>query len=331
MKNNISMNVLLKLSYSGDAYHGFAYQPSLPTVEHYLFWSFIKCNFVSTEESIPDPKTFTFSKSVLTAISEMKYYKCGRTDAGVSAAAQYISIFLPCAKSGKSYPYDVMLNQHLPDSIRILGWMPVEETFSARFSCTSREYEYYFAKGTLSIEKMQKASSLLVGTHWFGRLSKQEKEVSKKKRLEKKQKLSPDETQAEESVRTVDSIRFEKVSEDSDTGVEVYLMRIKARSFLHNQVRKIFSLLSMIGAGSDIRIENILNKNEKQEKDIKLSDPCPLVLAECTFGTTDLTLLSSTPIKSRLFIKLCEDVSVASRVKERITKEPLLKIKNNQN
>lgn len=318
--HNISKNILLKLSYTGDGYHGFAYQPALPTVEYYLFYSMIRSRFIRIDPSSITDKPFTFSKDILDAVSVMKYHKCGRTDSGVSAAAQYISILLPCASSGEGYPYDTILNQYLPDKIRVIGWMGVDGSFSARFSCTSREYEYYFARGSRDIERMHQASRMLIGTHWFGRLSKKEKESSKIKRYEKKQKTSPDSITAEESVRTVDSISFEKVSADAETGIEIYLMRIRAKSFLHNQVRKIFSLLSMIGEGSEIRIENILNRNEKQEKEIKLSDPGPLVLAKCTFDKIDLSQMASTDRHKRLS-KIAEDAFVSSRVRERVAKE----------
>ncbi|EHY65019.1 hypothetical protein NERG_02075 [Nematocida ausubeli] len=319
----ISRNVLLKLSYNGQNYHGFAYQPGLPTVEHHLFLSFVKAKFIQAEEKQVRPSTFVWPKEILSGIAERKYYKCGRTDAGVSAASQFVSLFLP-APAGKEYPYDLILNQHLPEDIRVLGWMFVDDQFSARFSCISREYEYYFSRragSSLSIEKMADESQKLLGTHWFGRLCKQEKEASKKKRLEKKQKVSPDEACAEEAVRTVDSIVFEKVSEDSVTGVEVYLMRIRAKSFLHNQVRKIFSVLHMLGTGSDIELANILNKNQPQKKDIKLADPPPLVLASCVFADTDLSQLKSAQARSHPLIKICESVQVKSKVNERITKE----------
>ncbi|KAI5165872.1 tRNA pseudouridine38/39 synthase [Nematocida sp. AWRm78] len=320
----ISRNVLLKLSYNGQQYHGFAYQPGLPTVEHHLFLSLVKNKFVEINNGPPiQPSTFVWPKEILASIALMKYYKCGRTDAGVSAAAQFISIHLP-SNTEKDYPYDIMINQHLPNDIRVLGWMFVSDEFSARFTCISREYEYYFSKrpaSILNIETMKDASKKLLGTHWFGRLCKQEKESSKQKRLEKKQKLSPDEVTAEESVRTVDSIGFEKVYTDEITGVEVYLMRIRARSFLHNQVRKIFSLLFMVGSGSAIEIENILNKNEVQKHDIKLAEPAPLVLSRCVFSNTDLSHLRSSQSKNHPHIKICEDVLVRSKVNERITKE----------
>ncbi|KAI5166813.1 hypothetical protein NEAUS04_2610, partial [Nematocida ausubeli] len=102
---------------------------------------------------------------------------------------------------------------------------------------------------------------------------------------------------------------------------EVYLMRIRAKSFLHNQVRKIFSVLYMLGTGSDIELANILDKNEQQKKDIKLADPSPLVLASCVFADTDLSQLKSAQTRNHPLIKICESVQVKSKVNERITKE----------
>ena len=41
-------------------------------------------------------------------------------------------------KQISEYPYDKILNNLLPEDIRILGWCPVSEDFSARFSATTR-------------------------------------------------------------------------------------------------------------------------------------------------------------------------------------------------
>ena len=49
-------------------------------------------------------------------------------------------------------PYVRMLNQNLPDDIRVLSWAPVGPGFSARFSCLQRVYKYFFPRGTLDIE-----------------------------------------------------------------------------------------------------------------------------------------------------------------------------------
>ncbi|KAH9386966.1 tRNA pseudouridine38/39 synthase [Nematocida major] len=307
-------NALLKISYNGRDYHGFAMQPGLLTVEHFLVSALVKSGLLKTQEPA---KTETYSPEVLQRLAEMRYHKCGRTDAGVSAAAQYVSLLLPAPTSGE-YPYDLMLNQHMPKSIRVLGWMFVPEEFSARFSCTSREYEYYFAlTPEMSIEKMRIESQKLIGKKWFGRLSRPEKESSKKKRLQKFGGNSP---RAEDAVRTVEKIEFLKISESP--GANVWAMRIRARSFLHNQVRKIFGLLHAIGNGKNLRVENVLNREEKQEVEVRLAEAEPLVLAACTFRGADLSQLKKSPGGRRHSLrKVCEEVMVSSRVSERVASE----------
>jgi len=381
----LSRNVLLKLSYNGSTYHGFSYQPGLPTVEWHIFNALFmskllpnregedgrsedrrsedgsRCNGSyndscngkydscsathngnpHTDQNHPPAKytarpkstpthpqavssgPYAFTKDALALISSARYSKCGRTDAGVSASSQFVSLFLLASRPDASgYPYDLILNTFLPDNIRILGWMFVEESFSARFSCTSREYEYYFVRGALDIEKMQEASQLLIGTHWFGRLSKPEKEESKKKRLEKSQSAALCANSPEESVRTVDTISFTKQKTFPDLEIEIFVMKIKARSFLHNQVRKIFSLLQMVGAGSPVSVKSVLNKSEKQKTDILLASPFFLVLSSCTFKDTDLHQLRTTPDKRNTRHKILENVLLHSEVSSRIATEP---------
>ena len=103
-------------------------------------------------------------------ITKCRYHRCGRTDAGVSAFNQVISLYLRSnLRSGVEfvdeydptivynppetlpktqltefdYPavrfcissHDQVLNKVLPPNIRVTGWCPVSRTFSARFSC----------------------------------------------------------------------------------------------------------------------------------------------------------------------------------------------------
>ena len=44
------------------------------------------------------------------------------------------------------------LNRALPADIRVVGWCPVPEGFSARFSCLRREYLYFFVRHRLDVE-----------------------------------------------------------------------------------------------------------------------------------------------------------------------------------
>lgn len=81
--------------------------------------------------------------------------------------------------------YVAMLNRGLPADVRVLGWTDVPEDFSARFSCSWRQYKYFFTfdpgsgsssggggRGAIDIEAMQQAAKLLEGTHDFRNLCK---------------------------------------------------------------------------------------------------------------------------------------------------------------
>lgn len=115
-----------------------------------------------------------------------EYSKCGRTDKGVSAFGQVVSLRVrsnrPLVRSEdeaaheegdlgldkRDYgsnserslpskpefdpikdeiPYPQILNRLLPSKIRVLAWCPFPPAdFSARFSCTERCYQYFFTQ-----------------------------------------------------------------------------------------------------------------------------------------------------------------------------------------
>lgn len=65
-----------------------------------------------------------------------------------------------------------MLNNVLPEEIRAIGWAPVTEGFSARFSAKDRMYRYFFAKRDLNLEAMRNGLSYIIGNHDFRNLAK---------------------------------------------------------------------------------------------------------------------------------------------------------------
>ena len=65
-----------------------------------------------------------------------------------------------------------ILNRVLPPEIRVLAWSPVPTCFSARFSCTSRTYKYFFPRGDLDLELMRAGLEQIVGEHDFRNLCK---------------------------------------------------------------------------------------------------------------------------------------------------------------
>jgi tRNA pseudouridine38/39 synthase len=130
--------VALRLLYVGWTYHGFASQANEPnTIEAHLFKALKLTRLVR-----PDATTH-----------DIHYTRCGRTDIGVSALGQVITLEvrskvaadeeLPPPEQELDYPF--VLNKVLPTDIQITGWAAVDRSFHARFSARSREYKYFFA------------------------------------------------------------------------------------------------------------------------------------------------------------------------------------------
>ncbi|XP_065837539.1 tRNA pseudouridine(38/39) synthase-like isoform X2 [Oscarella lobularis] len=180
--------VALKLAYLGWDYRGFASQTVDDTVEvmndlqtdvfarHFLF--LLQAHLFAALLKV----------RLIESRATCRYSRCGRTDKGVSALGQVISL---CVRSNltdgpgiippsdsKSSPekgsripieldYVRLLNKALPKDIRIMAWSPVPSHFDARFSCLSRTYKYFFPRTNLNIELMNSAAQKFVGEHDF--------------------------------------------------------------------------------------------------------------------------------------------------------------------
>uniref|UniRef100_UPI0035900805 tRNA pseudouridine(38/39) synthase n=1 Tax=Myxine glutinosa TaxID=7769 RepID=UPI0035900805 len=157
--------VALKIAYLGHRYQGYASQSNTEnTVEAHLFEALRQTRLVQSKE-------------------KTSYHRCGRTDRGVSAMGQVISLYLRsnmaeglgvkpsengvARTSENEIPYAYILNKVLPYDIRILSWAPVPPEFNARFSCLSRTYRYVFPRGRLDVERIAAAAQLFEGTHDF--------------------------------------------------------------------------------------------------------------------------------------------------------------------
>ncbi|KAK3387108.1 pseudouridine synthase [Podospora didyma] len=103
--------VALKLAYLGKNYNGFEYQTTgNPTIEEELWKAMVKSCLISPEN--PEEVNFT----------PFEYYKCGRTDRGVSAFGQVISIRLrssqpPPRKEGEEAPTAVATEDASVDAL----------------------------------------------------------------------------------------------------------------------------------------------------------------------------------------------------------------------
>jgi tRNA pseudouridine38/39 synthase len=270
----VQRKIALKILYIGDAYHGFASVEDKNegnTIEYHLFKA------LTTAKLIKDRSSACYSR-------------CGRTDIGVSALCQIVSLnvrsklnvnspfALPPVKriegneeimatdSGmwEEIPYDMTLNGLLPEEIRVIGWCPVGNDFNARFDCNYRLYKYFFNSKNLNIEGMCEAAKLYEGTHDFKNFSKLDRS-------------RPDKS----TTRTVFFASVEKVEGD------IYSFTVKGSSFLWHQVRCMMAILYLVGEGA-LLPSGIIKMLDRELTPVKpqyhLAAPQNLVLWECGFN-----------------------------------------------
>jgi tRNA pseudouridine38-40 synthase len=116
--------VAVMLGYSGSGYKGMQIMPDQRTIEGDLFQAFVAAGAIS-KANADDPK-----KSGLV--------RCARTDKGVHAAGNVISLKLIIEDK------DIVqnINSHLSPQIRVWGIQRTTGSFSCYAACDSRWYEY---------------------------------------------------------------------------------------------------------------------------------------------------------------------------------------------
>ncbi len=167
----------------------------------------------------------------------------GRTDAGVHAAGQVAHLDL--ARDWDAFRLAGALNAHLrPDPVAVLAAAASAPDFHARFSAIRRDYRYAIvarraplalAQGrawhvgrALDVAAMRAGAAHLIGSHDFTTF----RSVM---------------CQAKSPVKTLDLI---EITEEASPAGQVVTLCLKARSFLHNQVRSIVGTLERVGVGS---------------------------------------------------------------------------------
>jgi len=232
---------VLKIAYYGTNYHGIAFQEGTATVEGALFDALIKVRLIKSRE-------------------ECNFTRCGRTDKGVHAAGNAVSLLL---REGNDLPYVQMLNKALPDDVRVLGVREVPPNFSARFSCLCRVYKYFFTqKESLDLDLMNSTAQKLVGDHDFRNFCKMDVEATNN------------------FERKVLSFKVEPL-EDGNV-----VCTITGYAFLYHQIRCFMAILFLVAEGlEDPSIVDHLLDIEKcpRKPQYELADPAGLVLYDCMF------------------------------------------------
>jgi len=167
----------------------------------------------------------------------------GRTDAGVHATAQVAHCDME--KDWEPFRLSEALNWHLkPAPVAITACARVADDWHARFSAIERRYLFrlisrrapltvetglaWRVNHPLSLAPMQEAANHLIGKHDFTTFRSSI-------------------CQAESPVKTLDELRIEEIARPDGADFRFHL---RARSFLHNQVRSFVGTLERVGAGA---------------------------------------------------------------------------------
>lgn len=166
----------------------------------------------------------------------------GRTDAGVHATGQVAHVDLPRVWDPQRLAGAI--NAHLrPWPVAVLACAPVPDDFHARFSARERRYlfrllarradpvldrgQVWQVPQHLDLAAMQAGAAHLIGQHDF---------TTFRSAL----------CQAHSPLKTLDEIT---ITASPVPGGTEYRFRLRARSFLHNQVRSIVGTLERVGCG----------------------------------------------------------------------------------
>ncbi|ART99504.1 tRNA pseudouridine(38-40) synthase TruA [Yoonia vestfoldensis] len=210
----------LLVEYHGAPFAGWQRQTSLPSVQGAIEAALAKLE--------PGPHTIAAA---------------GRTDAGVHATGQVAHCDL--ARDWDPFRLSEALNYHLkPDPVAILDCAVVADDWHARFDAVERRYlfrlisrrapltseagQMWRVNHDLDAEAMQAGADHLLGQHDFTTFRSSI-------------------CQAKSPVKTLDELRIEVVPRP--VGTE-YRFHVRARSFLHNQVRSFVGTLERVGAGA---------------------------------------------------------------------------------
>lgn len=250
----LKMFVLL-IAYSGKGYLGMQRNPGCKTIEHDLMQALLNSCHV-TEQGAREPRRVWFQRAA-------------RTDKGVSACGQIVSIKL----DPKTLSLDA-INAHLPDQIRVLGAHLVTNRFDAKLQCDARTYSYMapsfaFAPASCDpsenyritddvLEKVRDLLSRYKGTHKFFNFTTRRK--------------ADDSSNARYIMEMTCGDPF--ICDD----LEFVTITVKGQSFMLHQIRMMVGLVVAIARG--VADESVLNRalTEKRRLNLPRAPALGLVL-----------------------------------------------------
>ncbi|XP_042222989.1 tRNA pseudouridine synthase A-like isoform X2 [Homarus americanus] len=247
----------LLLSYSGKGYLGMQRNPGYRTIEDDLLTAMLRADLI-TDEGCTCPQMFHFQRAA-------------RTDKGVSAARQVVSLKLP-----EDVP-DIAgaINGHLCSQIRVMAIRRTTKSFNCKSWCDSRTYSYLcptFAFAPVTemrhegyritsevLEQLKTTLSLYKGTHNFHNFTARKK---------------AQDASANRYIMDIDCGQpFER------EGLEWITIKIKGQSFMMHQIRKMIGLTMAVTQGL-ANADIITRAWGKDRVDVPIAPGIGLVLEE---------------------------------------------------
>ncbi len=206
----------------------------------------------------------------------------GRTDAGVHAAGQTASFKIEWTRDLETLKR--ALNNKLPTDISVKSLLEVPEDFSARYSATSRVYEYrvynapdrsaltsrfaLWISNPLNVEAMQQAANRLLGWQDFGAFGTPPR-----------------------GDNTVRELKGAEVWRDG----EYVRFRLEANAFLYRMVRRLVGSLLQVGRG-EIDVEQFQEIIDRKRRAGDSVPPQGLMLMEIRYDPSTNARTGQAPV-----------------------------------
>lgn len=256
--------IALRFSYLGWNYQGLALQgeeTDLPTVEEKIMEALYKVKLIGSLDQ-----------------NDCEFSRCGRTDKGVSAMNQVISLIVRSKLSEEEIKnpenddneidYIKTINHSLPDDIRIHSiCLRPPKTFDARFDCTYRHYKYIFNGNNLDITAMNEAAKHFLGENDFRNFCKID--ASK---------------QIYNFKRTILMSQIDKIPGEDN----FFVFNLKGTAFLWHQVRCMVAVLLTVAQKHEDPsiVKELLDIEKYPSRPVyKMAHDIPLVLYDCGFDS----------------------------------------------
>ena len=270
--------IAIRLLYLGWDYDGLVIQETTrKTIEHHLFHALTLTKMIDDRETC-------------------NYHRSGRTDIGVSAFCQVISLDVRSTGQEEELNYPFLLNKVLPPEIKCISWSAISSEFTARFSCKQRCYKYFFPRSSLHVESMRTAAQHLIGEKDFRNFCK----------LDANNHTKTIRCILSADISHVDSNQKDGHGDDSNS-YDILCLTISARGFLWHQIRCILSILFLVGEGKESPdiIKDLLDLSKYPYKpQYQLASGLPLVLYDCVYADDEVEWIIDFKTLSEVVISL---------------------------